>query len=152
MARDRFYEVINKSMPVTSITNSVIMDYMASLNQIFDQVTSVGYCQKIKTIVQFALDNDRMRINPFCTMHLRKGEKTVQYLTEEELARIKNFDAHNASLNRVRDLFVFQAASGLSYTDMEKLEPSDYQKEEGSQHEPRYMVNVYYNWTNLYNV
>ena len=45
LARDRFYEVINKSMPVTSITNSVIMDYMASLNQIFDQVTSVGYCQ-----------------------------------------------------------------------------------------------------------
>lgn len=134
LARDRFYEVINKSMPVTSITNSVIMDYMASLNQIFDQVTSVGYCQKIKTIVQFALDNDRMRINPFCTMHLRKGEKTVQYLTEEELARIKNFDAHNASLNRVRDLFIFQAASGLSYTDMEKLEPSDYQQTEDGQY------------------
>ena len=134
LARDRFYRVISKDMPVTGITNSVIMDYMASLNQVFDQVTSVGYCQKIKTVVQFALDNDKLRINPFNTIHLRKGEKTVQFLTEEELERIKTFDAHNDSLNRVRDLFIFQAASGLSYTDMAKLEPSDFKQTEDGQY------------------
>lgn len=99
LARDRFYQVINRDMPVTCITNSVIKCYITSLNQVFDQVTSVGYSQKIKTVVQFALDNGRMRINPFSTIHLRKGEKSVQFLTEDELERIKNYDAHNDSLN-----------------------------------------------------
>lgn len=128
LARDRFFQILGENMPVTSITNSVILDYMASLGNTYDQVTVVGYTQKIKTVVQFALDNDRMRINPFSTIHLRKGEKNVQYLTEDELERIRTFDTHNNSLNRVRDLFIFQASSGLSYTDMEKLSPSDFQK------------------------
>lgn len=123
-----YFQILGENMPVTSITNSVILDYMASLGNTYDQVTVVGYTQKIKTVVQFALDNDRMRINPFSTIHLRKGEKNVQYLTEDELERIRTFDTHNNSLNRVRDLFIFQASSGLSYTDMEKLSPSDFQK------------------------
>ena len=128
LARDRFFQILGENMPVTSITNSVILDYMASLGNTYDQVTVVGYTQKIKTVVQFALDNDRMRINPFSTIHLRKGEKNVQYLTEDELERIRTFDTHNNSLNKVRDLFIFQASSGLSYTDMEKLSPSDFQQ------------------------
>ena len=128
LARDRFFQILGENMPVTSITNSVILDYMASLGNTYDQVTVVGYTQKIKTVVQFALDNDRMRTNPFSTIHLRKGEKNVQYLTEDELERIRTFDTHNNSLNRVRDLFTFQASSGLSYTDMEKLSPSDFQQ------------------------
>ena len=128
LARDRFFQILGENMPVTSITNSVILDYMASLGNTYDQVTVVGYTQKIKTVVQFALDNDHMRINPFSTIHLRKGEKNVQYLTEDELERIRTFDTHNNSLNRVRDLFIFQASSGLSYTDMEKLSPSDFQQ------------------------
>ena len=147
LARDRFYQVINRDMPVTCITNSVIKCYITSLNQVFDQVTSVGYSQKIKTVVQFALDNGRMRINPFSTIHLRKGEKSVQFLTEEELERIKNYDAHNDSLNRVRDLFIFQAASGLSYTDMEKLEPSDFKQTEDGQffiHDTRQKTGIEY--------
>ena len=65
LARDRFFQILGENMPVTSITNSVILDYMASLGNTYDQVTVVGYTQKIKTVVQFALDNDRMRINPF---------------------------------------------------------------------------------------
>ena len=128
LARDKFFQILGENMPVTSITNSVILDYMASLGNTYDQVTVVGYTQKIKTVVQFALDNDRMRINPFSTIHLRKGEKNVQYLTEDELERIRTFDTHNNSLNKVRDRFIFQASSGLSYTDMEKLSPSDFQQ------------------------
>lgn len=128
LARDKFFQILGENMPVTSITNSVILDYMASLGNTYDQVTVVGYTQKIKTVVQFALDNDRMRINPFSTIHLRKGEKNVQYLTEDELERIRTFDTRNNSLNKVRDLFIFQASSGLSYTDMEKLSPSDFQQ------------------------
>ena len=127
IARDKFYKIISPTEPVTSITHAVIMDYQASMNQYLDYVTTNGYCQRVKTVVQFGIDNGRLKVNPFSGIKLRKGEKNVQFLTEEEVEKIRTTDFHNESLNRVRDLFVFQAASGLSYTDMAKLEPTDFQ-------------------------
>ena len=79
-----------------------------------DYVTTNGYCQRVKTIVQFGIDNGKIKINPFYGIKLRRGEKSVQFLSEEEVEKIRSTDFHNESLNRVRDLFVFQAASGLS--------------------------------------
>ena len=110
------------------------MDYQASMNRYLDYVTTNGYCQRVKTIVQFGIDNGKIKINPFSGIHLRKGEKSVQFLSEEEVEKIRSTDFHNESLNRVRDLFVFQAASGLSYIDMAKLVPTDFQVTEDGQY------------------
>ena len=97
-------------------------------------MTTNGYCQRVKTIVQFGIDNGKIKINPFYGIKLRRGEKSVQFLSEEEVEKIRSTDFHNESLNRVRDLFVFQAASGLSYTDMAKLVPTDFQVTEDGQY------------------
>ena len=118
LARDKFYKIISPKEPASAITKAVILDYQASMNQYLDYVTTNGYCQRVKTVVQFGIDNGHIKINPFSGIKLRKGEKSVQFLSEEEVDRIRTTDFHNESLNRVRDLFVFQAASGLSYTDM----------------------------------
>lgn len=85
IARDKFYEIVKPSESVAAITNASIMDYLASMNETLDYVTSNGYCQRVKTIVQFGIDNNKIKINPFCNIHLRKGEKNVQFLTEEEI-------------------------------------------------------------------
>lgn len=145
IARDKFYQIISPKEPVSAITKAVIMDYQASMNRYLDYVTTNGYCQRVKTIVQFGIDNGK--INPFSGIHLRKGEKSVQFLSEEEVEKIRTTDFHNESLNRVRDLFVFQAASGLSYTDMAKLVPTDFQVTEDGQyyiHDKRNKTGVFY--------
>ena len=147
IARDKFYQVISPTEPVSAITKAVILDYQASMNRYLDYVTTNGYCQRVKTIVQFGIDNGKIKINPFSGIHLRKGEKSVQFLTEEEVDKIRTTDFHNESLNRVRDLFVFQAASGLSYTDMAKLVPTDYQVTPDGQyyiHDKRNKTGVFY--------
>jgi site-specific recombinase XerD len=147
IARDKFYQIISPKEPVSAITKAVIMDYQASMNRYLDYVTTNGYCQRVKTIVQFGIDNGKIKINPFSGIHLRKGEKSVQFLSEEEVNRIRTTDFHNESLNRVRDLFVFQAASGLSYTDMAKLVPTDFQVTEDGQyyiHDKRNKTGVFY--------
>ncbi|MBQ5983436.1 MAG: integrase catalytic domain-containing protein [Bacteroidales bacterium] len=147
ISRDKFYATISPSEPASAITRAVILDYQATLNRTLDYVTTNGYCQKIKTVVQFGIDNNRIKVNPFCNIHLRKGEKCVQFLTEEEVALIRDFDFHNESLNRVRDLFVFQAASGLSYSDMAKLVPEDFKQTKEGQyyiHDKRNKTGVYY--------
>lgn len=127
LARDRFYELVDKTKPLSFLTNGLMKDYMATLNQDFDYVTAQSYCQKIKTVCLFAVANGRMTTNPFFDMHLRKGEKNVQFLSEEEVAIIRDSNLQNASLRRVRDLFIFQINSGLAYCDMAILVPEDYQ-------------------------
>lgn len=147
IARDKFYKILPPSEPVSAITKAVILDYQASMNQYLDYVTTNGYCQRVKTIVQFGIDNGKIKVNPFMGIRLRKGEKSVQFLTEEEVEKIRTTDFHNESLNRVRDLFVFQAASGLSYTDMAKLVPSDFQQAPNGQyyiHDKRNKTGVFY--------
>ena len=147
IARDKFYKILPPTEPVTSITHAVIMDYQASMNQYLDYVTTNGYCQRVKTVVQFGIDNGRLKVNPFSGIKLRKGEKSVQFLTEEEVDKIRTTDFRNESLNRIRDLFVFQAASGLSYTDMAKLKPEDVQQAPNGQyyiHDKRNKTGVYY--------
>ena len=147
IARDKFYRIISPKESVSAITKAVILDYQASMNQYLDYVTTNGYCQRVKTIVQFGIDNGRIKINPFSGIKLRKGEKSVQFLSEEEVEKIRTTDFHNESLNKVRDLFVFQAASGLSYTDMAKLVPTDFQVTEDGQyyiHDKRNKTGVFY--------
>ena len=147
IARDKFYKILPPTEPVSAITHAVIMDYQASMNQYLDYVTTNGYCQRVKTVVKFGIDNGRMKINPFSGIKLRKGEKSIQFLSEEEVEKIRTTDFHNESLNRVRDLFVFQAASGLSYTDMAKLVPTDFQVTEDGQyyiHDKRNKTGVFY--------
>lgn len=147
IARDKFYKILPPSEPVSAITKAVILDYQASMNQYLDYVTTNGYCQRVKTIVQFGIDNGKIKVNPFIGIKLRKGEKNVQFLTEEEVDTIRTTDFHNESLNRVRDLFVFQAASGLSYTDMAKLVPTDFQITPDGKyyiHDKRNKTGIYY--------
>ena len=92
IARDKFYQVISPKEPVSAITKAVILDYQASMNQYLDYVTTNGYCQRVKTIVQFGIDNGKIKINPFSGIHLRKGEKSIQFLTEEEVEKIRTTD------------------------------------------------------------
>ena len=147
IAREKFYKILPPTKPVSEITQAVILDYQTSMNQYYDYVTTNGYCQKVKTIVQFGIDNGKIRVNPFVGIRLRRNEKSVQFLTEEEVAKIRTADYHNESLNRVRDLFVFQASSGLSYTDMAKIVPSDFQLGPDGQyyiHDKRNKTGIYY--------
>lgn len=147
LARDKFYRIVKPSEPVAAITNASILDYIATMNETLDYVTSNGYAQRVKTVVQFGIDNNRIKVNPFSGVHLRKGEKSVQFLSDEEVALIRDTNFHNESLNRVRDLFVFQCSCGLSYCDMFKLEPSDYQVTDAGQyfiHDTRNKTGIYY--------
>ena len=147
LARERFFGIIDKEKPVTAITSTVIADYMASLRKDYNTVTANGYGQKVKTIVKYGMSKGLVKIDPFVGIHIRKGDMDVEFLTEEELSRIRDTDFQNRSLNRVRDLFVFQASSGMSYCDMAAIVPSDIQFNDVGQayiHKRRAKTKVYF--------
>jgi len=147
LSRDKFYQVIDKGKPLSAITSAVIIEYMAILKKEYNVPTANGYGQRIKTVVKYGMSKGLIKVNPFINVHLRKGDNDIEFLTVEEINRIRDTDFLNASLNRVRDLFVFQAACGLSYCDMASLEPEDIQFNQDGQpfiHKRRAKTNVYY--------
>ena len=147
LTRDKFYEVVDKDKPATAITSVVIADFMAVLRKEYNPITASGYGQRVKTIVKYGMSKGIIRINPFIGIHFRKWNMDVEFLTTEELNRIRDTDFKNDSLNRIRDLFTFQAASGLSYCDMAALTPEDYQHNEDGQlyvHKRRAKTQVFF--------
>jgi integrase len=62
-----------------------------------------------------------------------RGEReNIEYLTEEEMQTIMVLDLPDGSmLSKCRDLFVFQMWTGLSYSDAEAFDISQYKKVKG---------------------
>lgn len=58
---------------------------------------------------------------------LKSARKTVVFLTEEELTRLKRFTIpdHKGYLDRVRDVFLFCCFTGIRYSDVYNLKRSD---------------------------
>ena len=147
LARDKFYTVIDKSAPVTAITSTVIAEFMKALRKEYNQVTANGYMIKIRTVGKYAMSKGLLTINPFIGQRIRRGEMEVEFLSEEEIRTIRDTDFKNESINRIRDLFVFQASSGLSYCDMASLTPDDVQYNDAGQpfiHKRRAKTGVYF--------
>lgn len=125
LIRDKFYGFIEPNSSVTHITNSLIQRFYTSLNSKYDQSTSAGYMTKLKTFVRFAMDNDRLRVNPFQGITIKKGRKEIITLTEGEIDRIRTTELYSDSLNKVRDCFLVMCGTGLAYIDLKDLKKDD---------------------------
>lgn len=123
--RDRFYEHISPDKEVTAITPAVIQEFYAKLRQRYQDSTSGGMMTKLKTVITYALDNSRLKVNPFQNVRITKGTPKLEYLTEDEIQRLLNKKIDIERLEKVRDLAIFQIASGLSYSDTQALQPED---------------------------
>ena len=147
LARDRLYSLVDKHKPVEVLNNALMKNYLAALHRDYDYCTAQGYGQKIKTVCLFAIANGKMRTDPFFDISLRKGEKSVQFLEEEDIKKIRNAKIENPSINKIRDLFLFQVNSGISYCDTIALQPEDFQTTEDGQyyvHKQRAKTKNYY--------
>ena len=129
IVRDLFYKAINPDKQVTEITNEVISGFYADLNRKYESTTSAAMMVKLKTVVTFGLDNNRIKINPFNGIKIVKKTKEVEFLTESEVKTIKEKNL-GGRLSKVRDLFIFQCFTGLAYTDMAHLTREDFQVNE----------------------
>ncbi len=138
VAIEHFFELntIHPDMLVAEIKNQHILDYkhqMIANN--YQNATVSGWLQCLKSVFLFGVRNDFIKSNPFFGFKISKNSKNVRFLTEEEVERIKHKELPNSRLERVRDLFLFQCFTALSYCDMALLEPKDFQSnDEGIQY------------------
>ena len=125
LTQELFYKHFNKESEITTVTPLAMQNYYAELNKKYQANSSASYMAKTKTILQFAIDNDKLHINPFQGINIRREKKDIEYLTEEELETIRTKEYSTDALKRVADVFLVQAYSGLSFVDLEALRSED---------------------------
>lgn len=124
-ARNTMYAYVNKDTELNAITPSVIQNILVSLQTKYMEGTVCSIMTKLKTVIMFGKDNGKIAVNPFQNIKYSKGKKDIEYLTEDEIGRLvsRHFDIDR--LEKVRDLAVFQIASGMAYVDTQNLSPED---------------------------
>lgn len=119
LVKDFLYEVLRPEKELCAIANADMVRIYDILKDRFMSSTSAGYMVKIKTYFSYAIDNGWMKINPFHGIKVDKGIPNVEFLSAEELTKIKNLDLSDYErLERVRDLLLFQASVGTAYCDL----------------------------------
>jgi len=124
-ARNIMYEFMSKDKEVATITPLDIQTILYSLQPKYKESSLYSIMAKMKTLLTFARDNGKIQINPFQTIKFNKGKSNLEYLTEEEIALLVNKHFDIDRLEKVRDIAVFQIASGLAYVDTQNLKPED---------------------------
>ncbi|MBR2883134.1 MAG: tyrosine-type recombinase/integrase [Prevotella sp.] len=87
------------------------------------QATVRNYHKDIKALLGRALKFGLIAANPYDRMRgeIKRGDvETVEFLTKDELARIEGLTLIDGSmLATARDMFVFQAYTGMAFSDMQ---------------------------------
>lgn len=142
-----FYDFMDKKQEVTAITPAVIQKFYVHLQKKYNSSTSASYISKIKTVIMFGMDNGKLKINPFQGLKVHRDRKPIDYLTEDEISALKQAKIDNKSLCAVRDAFLLQVYSGLSYIDLEHLKKEDIKITDDGTHyirKPRVKTGVEY--------
>lgn len=112
---------------INSVTNTMCREFYCFLQGKYEQSTVSGMATKIKAIFQYAVNSGKINANPFNGIKIDKGEKDVEFLTEEEIQKIIKTPMPTPCLDRVKDLFLWQTGTGQAYVDMANLQPEDVQ-------------------------
>lgn len=132
IVRDLFFKHsgIKCDSVALSLRQKHIIDFNTRLMELYDNTTVAGMMQKLKSVFLHAMKNKMIQENPFMGFKICRKEKEVEFLTQEEVDKIRQAKMPSDNLERVKDLFLFQCYSALSYCDMSALRPSDFQKNE----------------------
>lgn len=125
LVRDFLFEELGKDTELCSITNGHIIRCYEVLKQKYLPSTSAGYMVKIKSMFYYAVDNGMIKTNPATSIKINKGAVKVEYLSDDDLMKIRNLDLEDIDrLNKVRDLLLFQASIGVAYCDLVNFDSS----------------------------
>lgn len=118
----RFFEEFGEIKDFTDITDANVkkFDDWCNKKKLKPYSKWNNYHRFLNSFIIDAINDGLLTRNPYKSIHIEKG-KTVgieKYLTPEEYQKICDVELSTKSLERVRDLFVFQANTCLAYTDL----------------------------------
>ena len=83
----------------------------------------------LKKLLNLAVANSYISYNPVNAYKVEREPVEIDFLDEEELRKIINFDTPLPRLERAKDMFLFGCFTGLSYIDIKILTPEHFEKD-----------------------
>lgn len=93
------------------------------------QNTCTKHLKYLKAVVNWAVSNNYIQYNMTAAYKVEREPVDIDFLTEEELRKIINFDTPIPKLEKARDFFLFGCFTGLAYIDIKTLEPNHFEKD-----------------------
>lgn len=93
-----------------------------------------NYHRFLNSLIIDAIDAGYLHKNPYKWLHIEKGNDRVgigKHLTPEEFEKIKNVELETDCLQNVRDVFVFQTYTCLSYRDLQEFDMNKVEEVKG---------------------
>lgn len=136
---DRFIRLFSEYGKITDfsdITEASILAYDSYLNSKGMKPYSKwnNYHRFLNSFIIDAIDAGYIKKNPYKWINIEKDKDTNGYkrcLTPEEFQRIKRVELSTESLQHIRDVFVFQTYTCLSYADLKHFDIQSIQNVKG---------------------
>ena len=100
-----------------------------------------NYHRFVESFILDAIEEGRLKRNPYKWLNIPRQQESLgldRCLTPEEFHRIKTAKMPTESLDRIRDLFIFQTYTCLRYSDLRKFDTQNIQEIKGM---PVYLSN-----------
>ena len=107
-----------------------IQSFHAYLLQFMGQNSTTKHLKFLKKIVNLAVANCYITYNPLNIYKVEREPVEIDFLNEEELRKIINFDTPIPRFERARDMFLFGCFTGLSYIDIKTLTNEHIEKDD----------------------
>ena len=93
------------------------------------QNSSTKHLKFLKKLLNLAVSNSYISNNPVNAYKIERIPVETDFLDEEELRKIINFDTPISRFEKARDFFLFGCFTGLSYIDIKTLAPEHFEKD-----------------------
>ena len=116
-----FAELDKISKHVENITDSDIDAIVERWKKTYKPSTLNGLTAKVRTVFRYAVEKGYIKKNP-CNVRKAKCDDTVETITEDDYKIIK---AHRFvdRVERVKEILILLAGTGLSYIDLKQFNP-----------------------------
>ena len=111
--------------PIKNLSGEMIRDFEAFLKieKRVAQNTMIRYMKCWKKVVNLAIANGWITVNPFAGIKFSEKKVVKDFLTIEEVNTIRTKEFGIERLNMVRDIFIFCCYTGLAFIDVYNLRP-----------------------------
>lgn len=125
LAKEWYTSHFDCSIAIEDFKVGDIYTLKAELTKEFKPQTVNSYLSRLRSVFIWASNNGKCTINPFSQFKIAKPKVEITYLSKKELSAIERKVFSCDRLNNVRDIFLFQCYTALSYGDMASLVESD---------------------------
>lgn len=117
----RLFERITYFSDLTKENITIYDDWLHEKG--YSQPTVHNYHKRMKRYINEAIKFELIDKDPYSGLHFERGKHQIRkYLTEDELKKIIEAEIPSKTVRQVRDLFVFQSYTGISYADLAKFD------------------------------